>query len=227
MNWDVMSKNDAENEFESFKQSGEVRLDPRYSDLRDEIVLAYNNTLNELNITDDTISRGKNSYLVDCLFGIKLFNIFRTNKYQMTIRDASTDGVWRFLSLRVVPDIVTRRNGIEHPDKYWKKAKRIWLRAIYWYIYLSWQGSVEKTFEAIKDNSTDTITQLVDRCGRGYRELLCRQLIQQLSNFESSQRTEVFRKVMVLNTARSKVVEPYLAEGGVAQYVKELYDYVL
>ena len=35
-----------------------------------------------------------------------------------------------------------------------------------------------------------------------------------------------FRQVMVLNTAKTQVVEPDLIEGGVYVYVKELFEFV-
>ncbi len=96
-------------------------------------------------------------------------------------------------------------------------------------VYLSyWQGSVEATREVLKDNSTDEILQLVDRCGRGgYRVGLYRELMKKNSELDVVLRRQkqVFRKMMVLNTARVQVLEPELTPGGNRGYVDSLSEY--
>ena len=148
----------------------------------------------------------------------------------MTLRLAATEGVWRFLSVKVVPDIIALRYGKDHPDRFWKKPKRLWLRVIWWYIYLSWQGDEKSTADVLKNNSTDEIAQLVDRCGRGgYRVSLYREFMKKYSELDVSERREkdIFRKTMKLNTARVQVIEPALVDGGERQYVDDLYNYFL
>ena len=95
---------------------------------------------------------------------------------------------------------------------------------------MSWQGDEEATREILKDNSTDEILQLVDRCGRGgYRVELYRELMRQHAELDVAERrkTQIFRKIMVLNTARVQVVEPGLVSGGEKQYVSDLIHYFL
>ena len=42
---------------------------------------------------------------------------------------------------------------------------------------------------------------------------------------KSKYENNIFRKIMVLNTARTKVVEPSLVSGGITGYVGRLFDY--
>ena len=82
----------------------------------------------------------------------------------------------------------------------------------------------------LPDNSTDEIAQLVDRCGRGgYRVELYRQLMKLHSTLDPVERRQkaVFRKMMVLNTARVQVIAPELVDGGESQYVKDLCSYFM
>ena len=75
-------------------------------------------------------------------------------------------------------------------------------------------------------NNTDTILQLVDRCGRsGYRIDLYREIMRYKS--KNKVNGEKFRKVLILNNARVKVIDPYLVNGGLEKYVEDLYKEVL
>lgn len=204
-----------------------VDCPPEFSELRNDMCELFSQTLSEIGISPEMIPTKNYSYQVDYLYGLKVYNLLN-NKYGMNPRTASSAGVWRFLSIMVVPDIIELRYGIKHPDRFWKKAKRLWLRVLWWYIHLSWQGDENKTAEVLKDNSTDEILQLVDRCGRGgYRVELYRELMKQHSDLDAAERrkTQIFRKVMVLNTAKVQVVEPGLVAGGEKQYVSDLIRY--
>ena len=53
----------------------------------------------------------KLGYNFDLLFAIKLYEILGTNN-NFCNRVASDDNVWRFLSIRVIPDIVHSRWGV-------------------------------------------------------------------------------------------------------------------
>ena len=187
----------------------------------------FSQTLSEIGISPELISTKNYSYQVDYVYGLKIYCLLN-NKYGMTPRAASSAGIWRFLSVQVVPDIIDLRYGNNHPDRYWKKAKRLWLRVLWWYIHLSWQGDEAKTAIVLKENSTDEILQLVDRCGRGgYRVELYRELMRQHAELDVAERrkSQIFRKIMVLNTARVQVVEPGLVSGGERQYVADLISY--
>lgn len=227
MNWLELKRDEAQSRYEQFCDSGEFDYHADYEELRNDLCMLFGSALTSIGITDNQISEKNNSYQVDLLFGLSLYEVLN-EKYGMNVRLAATEGIWRYLSVCVVPDLVEKRYGKDHPDRFWKKSKRLWLRVLWWYIYLSWQGNVETTREVLKDNSTDEILQLVDRCGRGgYRVDLYRELMRKNSELDATVRRQkqIFRKMMVLNTARVQVLEPELTPGGNRGYVASLSEY--
>ena len=157
----------------------------------------------------------KLGYNFDLLFAIKLYEILGTNN-NFCNRVASDDNVWRFLSIRVIPDIVHSRWGVNETryiTSRRKKKKNIW-----WYIHLSWNGSSKRTYEILKNNTTDTIQQLVERPGVGYYVSLYREIMFQYSTINDPSRF-LFRKVLKLNTALLPVTYTELISGGIKEYV--------
>ncbi len=227
MDWIELKKDSAQAAFDEYFINRKIDPAPQFAELRNDLCMLFDNALSDIGITSEEISQKNNSYQLDLLFGIKLYSTLN-EKYGMNVRYAATDGIWRYISVCVVPDLVEKRYGLEHPDRFWKKPKRLWLRVLWWYIYLSWQGSEEETYNVLKDNSTDEILQLVDRCGRGgYRVDLCRTLMRKNSELDPGERrkNQIFRKMLVLNTARVQVLEPELSSGGNKGYVDSLYEY--
>lgn len=227
MNWKELSRDESSTLFDSFCASDEFSYSQDYVALREDLCLIFDNALEQIGITVEQISQKNYSYQLDLQFGIKLYSTLN-QKYGMNVRLAATEGIWRYLSVCVVPDLIEKRYGKDHPDRFWKKPKRLWLRVLWWYIYLSWQGSEEETIAVLKDNSTDEILQLVDRCGRGgYRVDLYREMMLKNSKLDPAERRkkQLFRKMMVLNTARVQVMEPELTVGGNRGYVESLSEY--
>lgn len=227
MNWIELKRDSAQAAFDDYCATGNVDPESQFFELRNDLCMLFDDALNKIGITAEEIPQKNNSYQLDLLFGIKLYSTLN-EKYGMNVRYAATEGIWRHLSVCVVPDLVAKRYGKDHPDRFWKKPKRLWLRVLWWYIYLSWQGSEEETYTVLKDNSTDEILQLVDRCGRGgYRVDLYRTLMRKNSELDPSERrkNQIFRKMMVLNTARVQVLEPELCTGGNKGYVDSLCEY--
>lgn len=229
MKWLEINKEKSSEKYDLFVENGSFECPDEYKALQQDLQEAFVKTLSEIGIDREEIDTQNNAYKVDYIFGMKMY-LLLTKKYGMTVRTAACDGMWRHLSLCVVPDIVDMRYGKDHPDRFWKKAKRIWLRVIWWYIYLSWQGDEETTRNVLKDNSTDEILQLVDRCGRGgYRVELYRKFMKKYSELDISERrkSRIFRKMMVLNTARVQVMEPGLVDGGEKKYVDDICNYFM
>lgn len=227
MNWIELSRDESRQQFENYCATGEFAVSKEYSLLRDDLCMLFSDALAEIGITEEELSQKNYSYQLDLRFGLKLYSTLN-QKYGMSVRLASTEGIWRYLSVCVVPDLIDKRYGKDHPDRFWKKPKRLWLRVLWWYIYLSWQGSEEATATVLKDNSTDEILQLVDRCGRGgYRVELYRELMRKNGELDPIERRkkQLFRKMMVLNTARVQVIEPELTAGGNRGYIESLCDY--
>lgn len=167
-----------------------------------------------------------NSYAFDLRMGLVLYNLLNDD-YKFNERLAAQDEIWRYLSLEVFPDLVYERFGV-NDQRFYKGTRRIWIKSIWWYIHLSWQGTEEETFKTLKDNTSDHILQLLDRSGSGgYRVELTRELMRQYKVNSSSKVPELFRRVLKLNTARTNTIEPALVEGGIRTYVTDLYNYFL
>lgn len=227
MDWKEISKEEGSDRFDDYCKSKEVKCPEEYKKLREEILNLFVCTLSEIGIDPEDINSKNYAYQVDYIFGLKFYQLLN-NSYNMSIRAAATDGIWRFLSICVVPDLVEMRYGLDHPDRFWKKPKRVWLRVIWWYIHLSWQGDEDTTKEILKDNSTDEILQLVDRCGRdGYRVDLYREIMKQYAAMDTTERRkdQIFRRMMVFNTAKVQAIEPALVDGGETRYVDDLCEY--
>src|SRR5690606_6422598 len=100
---------------------------------------------------------------------------------------------------------------------------RIWLRAMWWTVHLTWQGAEESTRKVLEGVTTDTVVQLVERPGKGgFRVDLTRDLFKKRWIYKPSQ--EQFRAIMKLNTAQIVLKEPLFCEGGVSGYVDALFS---
>ncbi|MDB5937386.1 MAG: hypothetical protein JWQ01_4730 [Massilia sp.] len=137
------------------------------------------------------------------------------------LRAAADDGFWRHLSLIVVPHIVLARWDDKPEDRFWRSRSRVWLRAMWWFVHLTWQGSERSTRAAVDGLTTDDVVQLVERPGRGFRVDLCRALVRAAGEREPALRK--FRQLMKLNTAKLVMIEPAFQQGGVEGYVRGLY----
>lgn len=240
-NWQNMSYDEFNNMIEQWPVSIPENLNEDYKALRNEVVDYYIRVYQK--VSEDKTAYHKREYMTDLYFAIGLYDILK--KYSFNVRMASNDQVWIYLSIKVFPDIVHKRypggkvktqSGIEYrhvnEERFWKTKRRIYLKVLWWYIYLSMQKNVSgeedlgATFNILKDNSTDEIVQIVERSGPfGYRVDLYRHLMKYYAEHRNQYGNKEFRKVMVLNTARTQLVEPALMECGINMYIKELFEY--
>lgn len=225
MEWKVISKNECEKIMGNWKSIGEVQADApsQFIPLRDRLLQIFHSIKEELNI--DKV-KGR-EYEFDLRFSLELY-LTLNNEFKVSEYEASNDSFWIFLSMKVIPDIVSWRWGIDAESRFFKQSRRIWLKVSWWYIHLSWQGSKEETFQILKDNTTDEVVQLVERSGSsGYRVKLCRQIMRYYGRQPveiRSRNSNLFRGIMKLNTARLAVIEPALCEGEEEGYVKDLFS---
>ena len=257
MEWKVLSKSDAalqttewqqmdEETFASMVKNWTEHLDStipdEYKELRTIVVKAYNDTKKEINNREEY--KKKKDYFTDLIFALRFYEIMKS--YDFSIRMASNDQVWMYLCVKIFPDVVHDRytgvklkteNGIisknVNEERYWKTRRRIYLKVLWWYIYLSLQCTkdgkedMKATFDVLKGNSTDEIVQIVERSGvAGYRVDVYREIMRFYSENRNRCDNTTFRRVMVLNTAKTCIVEPDLIDGGVKSYVKELFEFV-
>ncbi|MCQ9288077.1 hypothetical protein NQ035_04245 [Staphylococcus gallinarum] len=220
INYDI---NNAKRDFDKLQvlstEIAPIETTNEFEDLRQKLLEARDDIFLEYQL--DGVE--KLDYKFDLLFGIRLFEILNENT-KFYNRDAMNDDLWRYVSIKIIPDIVHSRWGFNE-DHFFKTSRRIWLKTIWWYINLSWMGNSEDTFKLLENNTTDTILQLVERPGIGYNVEMYRELMKQYYEYNDSSR-QLFRRVLKLNTARLLTTSPELMEGGIPQYVHDLFEAV-
>lgn len=178
----------------------------------------------------------KKDYYIDVHIGILLYE-YLWQQPGFNLRAAANDDFWRYLSVKVVPNVVAERWGKDNESHYWSKPSRIWLRSIWWYIHLSWQGDMRTTASILEAPcfSTDSILNLEERTGRNgtfinvyrfimyyYSHIPEKELVE-YNKQAKTQRDDLFRTVMRLNTAKVMVIDPALYLGGEKEYVRSLF----
>lgn len=193
-------------------------LGKEYAEIRDELIMLFSQAKEK--------TGNAQGYELDVCFGAALY-VYLRQKSWFTDRLASDDGFWRYMSLRVVPDLVGERWGNSNADHYYTKPSRIWLKTLWWYFYLSLADSdIEKTKDMLlsKVFSTDTILNLVERTGRsGTNISVYRNIMAKYALLEGVADKD-FRNIMKLNTAKAVVIEPMFCVNGVSGYVDSLFD---
>lgn len=178
----------------------------------------------------------KKDYYIDVHIGILLYD-YLWKQPGFNLRAAANDDFWRYLSIKVVPDVVADRWGKDNESHYWSKPARIWLRSIWWYVHLSWQDDMTTTVKVLESScfTTDTILNLEERTGRNgtfinvyryimyYYSRIPQTVLEDYDRNTKSQSDGLFRIVMKLNTAKSMVIDPALYLGGEKEYVKSLF----
>lgn len=179
----------------------------------------------------------KKDYYYDIHLGILLYN-YLMDKPGFSLRAAANDDFWRYMSLKVIPNIVAERWGKDNESHYWSKSARIWLRSIWWYIHLSWQGDTVHTMHVLESPcfSTDSILNMEERTGRKgtfinvYRYIMYfysripQADLKKFNKNKKSQQGDLFRVIMKLNTAKVMVIDPALYLGGEKEYVRSLFS---
>lgn len=200
---------------------GDPVVENEYLDIRNQLLLKYDK-IEKFYLKD---------YDKDLYFGTEVYLLLISlNGFSMRI--AADDGFWMYLSLKVVPDIVSKRWGKDNESHFWERSTRIWLKSIWWYIHLSWQGNIDETINVLKYNSTDEILNLVERAGhKGYNIEVYRNIMyyystvsQDIKQSFNKGRDTLFRRIMILNTAYSQTIEPALYAEKEKGYVKWLFQ---
>jgi len=215
-------------------------------ELRNAIVQVFQTALSE--------QKNRVGYALDLKVGLKIYEMLPPGKVLNNIY-AEDDDFWRYISMKVMPDLTfirfpNRKNDIETMKKiisglsydggikvekgsnrikkkrFYTATRRIWLKSLWWYIHLGWQGSTEETFNALKDNGSNMISQLIERARGGYRLNLYRSMMRAFSN-ASLRSDEIFGAAAKLNLANCYSFEPALSEGGEDTYSQMLFEEVI
>ena len=193
-------------------------FDASYSALRKSII--------------DTYKQYKDAgdYERDIRVGLRLYKELDPKTVFTTIA-ANDDNIWRYLSCVVFPDITYLRYKPSTTDineghrlnakRFYSHTRRIWLKTLWWYIHLSWQGSEDKTYKAICGLGTDTISDLIERPGKGYRLPLYRSLMKEYAKV-GNKNSDLFNRIQKQNLVNCRSVEPALTEGAEGGYIKRL-----
>ena len=208
-------------------------LDSDYQSIREDIQEMNRSVRSAAAEMQET---GRSDYYIDANLGLSLYDYF-WHKKGFSLRVASNDEFWRFLSLKVAPDVVAQRWGKDNESHYWTMPSRIWFRSIWWYAHLAWQGDMESTRELINCShfTTDTILNFEERTGRkgtyvdAYRRILhyygsiSDAVVRQYKKNSESGKDDLFRVVMKLNTAKLLVIDPALYPQGIDGYSRMLF----
>lgn len=205
-------------------------LNGDYAVLRSDLTTLFQAVVNKVEAKGAAVR----DYYTDAQFGFLLYTYLSKQSW-FSLRLAADDGFWRYLSLKVIPDAVAARWGKDNDSHYWSTPGRVWLKQIWWYVFLSWTGDEVTTLRILESPncSTDTILNFVERTGKkgtcveAYRWIIqFYSLIppQMISDYKKKGKNhDLFRVVMKLNTARMLVVEPALCIGGCKEYAKKLF----
>lgn len=173
---------------------------------------------------------GRDRYGIDVAVGLKTYECL--NRLGFTAADAANDDVWRYLTIRVFPDITFQRwpnadkearedEGRINRKRFFRHTRRIWLKTLWWYVHLGWQGSANETKDVLKCFTADTISQIVERTGNAYRVDVYRSLLKEISMHPSLKGSDA-KKLAQINRSECCVVEPALTLGGVDGYCRSL-----
>lgn len=216
-----------------------------YKEVRDGVVTTFKDSLRKSNY--------KISYDLDLEVGIKLYQSLNPDD-EFDIIKANDDDIWRYISVCVMPDItfirypnlqsdveiirkyipgLTYSNAIKTEKdslrlkrkRFYSHTRRIWLKTLWWYIHLGWQGDEDKTYEVLKNNGTNIIGHFIERPGRGYRESLFRCILYSYYSLPEH-KDSIFRAAAKLNLAKCILIEPTLTEGGEEKYSELLFKEV-
>lgn len=207
------------------------KIDNDYLEVR-KAIQYFNSVVRQ----DSNQNNTKKDYYIDVHLGIHLYD-YLWKQDGFSLRVAANDDFWRYLSVKVVPDVVAERWGKDNESHFWSKPARIWLRSIWWYVHLSWQGDIDTTAKILESDcfTTDSILNLEERTGRKgtfinvYRYIMYyysrvpKAILSRFNKGNGNTQTDLFRSVMKLNTAKCIVIDPALCLGGEKEYVRGLF----
>ena len=230
--WRKMPNEGFEALIDSWKARTVASCPITYMPLREKLVYAYDN-LKSSDVLNNAAS-DKKTYQFEYRYALEVYDIL--NKEGMSVRTASDDDVWRFITVNVVPDLIYDRwqdknnPRVINADRYYDGTRRIWLKVLWWYIYLCWQGDREMTDAVISTNNANEISQLVERVGvGGYRVELFRKIMlyygTKIAEKTRKQENNLLSRVLHLNIAWSTIIDPDLVSGGVDVYIATLFSY--
>jgi hypothetical protein len=193
-------------------------LDSEYQRMRSDL-LAFEQASKQL-ASDD--------YGFDLEMASQIYEYFNSlDFFNETV--ASNYGFWRYVCVKVVPDLTYRRHGYV-PAYFYEKSVRLYIPTLWWYFHMSWQGTADETKKILRSLNTDYIMQLVERPGREGTYLgTTRAIMKYLGKLPPAVTSKkvgnsiLFRRVMIQNTAKNENYNLAI-DGKTDQYVKDLFE---
>lgn len=221
--YDQLSDSEFNEQVEKWKrfEVNEDLISSAYASLRTSLVASFKNAIVEC-------EGGPSDAIVDVRVGLRLYQLL--NDAGFTLANANNDDVWRYISMIVFPDITYCRypkpakgDGRINSKRFYAHTRRIWLKTLWWYVYLAWQGSETTTWNVLKNNGSNIISHFIERPGRGYRVQLFRGMMLAYSRQPDRVRTDkLFRALTKMNVVKCRTMEPELAVGGSERYSDEI-----
>lgn len=196
-------------------------VDGEYREIREKIFSEYEKY------------KQANGYEKDLRVGLALYELLLSDEYKLNPIYANDDDIWRYLSVRIFLDITYLREpssdrfGVYFShDRVYKHTKRIWIKQLWWWVHLAWQGDYESTYQVLIKYGSGRISQVLERAGKGYRIDVTRQLLKKMAERagQSKVSQDDFRAMMMLYYAKMFVVEPTLVDGGIESFLDKILD---
>jgi len=235
MIWRKFVRDQAARAFEKLQATYVESLQGFVLESRDEPYRALRDELLEASKMAWSIAQESRSkkYTFDLEFGLRMYASLYKNGF--TEWNAADNGVWSYLSIRIIPDIVYGRCEGYNEDRFYKRNWRILLKDLWWYIHTTEEGGdkdfdMEGTRKILARNSEDIMFLLLDHLGYGFRprvyHLLMRRYSELLdSGIQLASCEDFFRAIMLLHQVRTEVIDPILQ--GEEAYVEGLFERVL
>ena len=210
----------------NFRPLTRAQSERRYAELKETTFHPQSDLPDQMMVLRNSVIRAYLSASIltpidqDRSMGLALYGELSPDK--LTMRTAADDRIWRYLSLDVFPDLVLQRSGPDADTWFWRSRWRIWLKRTWWLIHLSWQDDPATTAKVLKNWTTDSVAQFVERPGRGFRVDLWRCIARENARRQFNQ--QQFRRVMKLNTALLATFDPTVSRELIEPYVVNLFD---
>ena len=208
------------NSRDPFSNFSDGHLNEWYRSMRVELIRLFDEA------DSKCISLSRHAYDFDLSLAISLYGYMA--ELGMTPIEASNDNVWRYIQMKVIPDQISRRwspdNGSIRDDRFWKKPWRIYLKILWWYVYLSYNESLDHTMELLKYNSSNDISQLVERSGEGFRVEYIREIMRRFGELPPEcHGKDTLSHILMMNNIMCTRIDPELNGLSVEAHVDELF----
>lgn len=245
MTWERMDRKDAHEFYQKLKTEKTFLQELAESLINPDLAEPYLSIRNRLKsrfreavgITKrkEQVTRSR-EYSIDLDMAEEIYRVM--SEFGLTVRDAADEGIWIYLSVKVIPDIIIDRfrlSGIPlaHEDRFYANSRRIYPMMLWWYYHIAYQqdspNPVLATREILINNQSDDISQLVERAGSGgypinvYKQIMVEYARRLIDNRKSD---DLLSRALKLNIVQMQSLEPELMYDGLEAYVSDLFDKV-